>query len=444
MPPDRTDPIFDLGLTALMNKRRTVVASKTFMDMAERVVCHRDPTRYDRLYNLLWRLQGQPNLMRNAVDDDVRWLMEADKAIRRDRHKMHAFVRFRKVGERVDGREQFIAWFEPSHFIVDLASGFFQRRFPNMDWAIVTPYRTAIWNGETLQFASGGTQADVPASDVVEDQWKTYFSAIFNPARLKVSAMTAEMPKKYWKNLPEAALIPSLIQSAHSQERRLMQSVSPTPNPIAAKATYQPKQMAEDLTPADLPSLAAQVQACRRCPLWNGATQGVSGVGPTDARLMIVGEQPGDQEDLQGKPFVGPAGQLLTQAMQDAGLSRDAAYITNAVKHFKYEVRGKRRIHKNPSVSEIRACHVWLERELELVQPALILCLGGTAARALYGRPVKIGVVRGQVQTRTDGRKIFVTAHPSYILRMQRHEKKSQAYPDLVRDLKQVANLLAA
>lgn len=444
IPPDRDHTLLNFGVLDLGDARRKVVASPEFMERAERVVCVDDPERYDRLYHLLWRLQGQPSLMRNTVDDDVRWMVEADKAVRRDRHKMHAFVRFRKVGDTEAGREQFMAWFEPSHFIVDLASPFFTRRFPNMDWAIVTPYRTAIWDGRQLRFEGGGSKTDVPAEDVVEEQWKTYFSSIFNPSRLKVSAMTAEMPKKYWHNLPEAALIPSLIQGAKTREREMMASLNHAPNPIADKATYKPATTQEDLLPSDIAALWDQVEACRRCTLWDGATQGIAGVGPKDARLMIIGEQPGDKEDLAGEPFIGPAGQILTQALIDAGLSRDQAYVTNAVKHFKYEVRGQRRIHKNPSVSEIKACNVWLEREIALIKPDIVLCLGGSAARAVNGKAIKIGDNRGRVLQRADGLKFFITSHPSYILRVQRHETTPAAYPEMVSDLQKVANLLAA
>lgn len=444
VPPDRVEPALDFGQAARPAARRKVVASKEFLERAERAVCVAEPARFDHLYRLLCRLQDQPSLMRNTVDDDVRWLTEADKAVRRDRHKMHAFVRFRKVGEREDGREQFMAWFEPSHFIVELATPFFTRRFPNMDWAIVTPYRTAVWNGEELRFEPGGTKDDVPSEDVVEEQWKTYYSSIFNPSRLKVAAMKAEMPVKYWNNLPEAALIPELIGGSRERERQMMDSLNFDPNPIADKATFQPEHVEKDLSPPDVDALWEQVEVCRRCDLWDGATQGVAGVGPDDAALMIVGEQPGDKEDLSGKPFIGPAGLLLTDLLREAGLDREQAYVTNAVKHFKFEVRGKRRIHQNPSASEIKACNVWLDREIELVKPKLVLCLGGSAARAINGRPIKVGEYRGRVLTREDGLKFFITSHPSYILRVQRYEEVPTARPAMVEDLRRVAELLAA
>lgn len=443
VPPDREESLLDFGAVYLPEAQRTVVASQDFMDRAQRVACYHDPARYDHLYRLLWRLQDQPSLMRNQVDDDVQWVHEATKAISRDRHKMHAFVRFRKVGETDAGREQFMAWFEPSHYIVDLATPFFTRRFPNMDWAILTPYRSAIWNGKDLAFGPGGAKNDVPAEDVVEEQWKTYFASIFTPSRLKISAMTAEMPKKYWHNLPEAALIPSLIQGAKAREIEMMKNRNEMPNPIAQVATYQPDRTDADGRPVDIAAVWDQVDACRRCTLWDGATQGVAGIGPADARLMIVGEQPGDKEDLAGTPFIGPAGQLLDQALIEAGLSRDDAYITNAVKHFKYQVRGKRRIHQNPSVREIKACNIWLEREIALVKPDLILCLGASAARAVSGRAVKLGETRGRMLTRGDGQRYFVTTHPSYILRVQAHEREPVTYSQLVAELQKVAALLA-
>ncbi|MEM9599856.1 MAG: UdgX family uracil-DNA binding protein, partial [Pseudomonadota bacterium] len=310
--------------------------------------------------------------------------------------------------------------------------------------AIITPERSAVWDCEHLRFGPGGQREDVQLEDPVEDQWKTYFSSIFNPARLKIDAMTAEMPKKYWHNLPEASLISELIQTAQQRERGLMHSLSEYPNPLAQKATYQPERIAVDIAPPNLTALSAQIDACRRCHLWKGATQGVAGSGPQDASLMIVGEQPGDEEDLTGQPFIGPAGQVLTQALADAGLSRDQTYITNAVKHFKYEVRGQRRIHKNPTLSEIRACQVWLEREIALVKPKLILCLGASAARAVCGKTRKVSEHRGRILQRADGLKFFITSHPSYVLRVQRYEDTPKAYHEMVADLQNVAKLLAA
>ena len=179
---------------------------------------------------------------------------------------------------------------------------------------------------------------------------------------------------------------------------------------------------------------------CRDCPLWKNATQTVFGDGRESASIMFIGEQPGDQEDLAGKPFVGPAGRLLDRALVDAAIDRKATYVTNAVKHFKWEPRGKRRIHKKPSELEINACHQWLERELALVRPALIVALGATAARAVFGRATAIDKNRGRVIPAAQARlgteaDVLVTVHPSFLLRVP-DEDREAAYERFVADLK--------
>lgn len=205
-----------------------------FVSLASRVMCHRDPARFARLYRLLYRLQAVPKLLDNPIDEDVAWCANRDKAVRRDRHKMHAFVRFRKVDE-TDGRERYAAWFEPTHRITELAAPFFVRRFPNMDWVILTPDRSAIWQDNTLTFHDGACREDAPQDDAVEAEWEVYFASIFNPARLKVNAMTAEMPKKYWRNLPEAKLIPDLIAQAQGRTNVMQASAVTEAHPRAAK-----------------------------------------------------------------------------------------------------------------------------------------------------------------------------------------------------------------
>lgn len=186
-------------------------------------------------------------------------------------------------------------------------------------------------------------------------------------------------------------------------------------------------------------ALRAEAADCTRCDLYKYATQTVFGEGPEDAKIVMVGEVPGDQEDLQGKPFVGPAGKLLDRAMEEAGIDRSTVYVTNAVKHFKFERRGKKRIHKTPERPEIEACKWWLERELKVLQPELIVALGGTAGRAVYGRAVKVLSERGKISDDERGFRLLLTVHPSMILRIPDEEGKRQAYADLVRDLKKAA-----
>ena len=175
---------------------------------------------------------------------------------------------------------------------------------------------------------------------------------------------------------------------------------------------------------------------CTRCHLYKHATQTVFGEGPEDARIVMVGEQPGDQEDLQGRPFVGPAGKLLDRALEEAGIERDEVYVTNAVKHFKFEPRGKKRIHKKPDRPEIEACKWWLDRELAVLRPELIVALGGTAGQALFGRPVKVMSERGRIGHDPRGFRTLITIHPSMILRIPDEADKRQAFRDFVRDLK--------
>jgi uracil-DNA glycosylase family protein len=184
-----------------------------------------------------------------------------------------------------------------------------------------------------------------------------------------------------------------------------------------------------------LARLADDIDACRRCPLWRNATQGVTGEGRVGAVLMMVGEQPGDKEDLAGHPFVGPAGRMLDRAIEDAGLTRKDVYITNAVKHFKNEPRGKRRIHKKPNTAEIEACRWWLDQEMALVRPEVIVALGATAARAILQRPVKIGLARGKPLVTEAGARVFVTIHPSYLLRLRDAESRRAQYEAFVADL---------
>jgi uracil-DNA glycosylase family protein len=191
---------------------------------------------------------------------------------------------------------------------------------------------------------------------------------------------------------------------------------------------------------AALDALKAATMACRECPIGEHATQSVVGEGALAARLMLVGEQPGDQEDLQGHPFVGPAGKLLARALEAAGIPREQTFVSNAVKHFKFELRGKRRIHKSPSVREAAACLHWLEDEITVVRPAALVALGATAARSLLGRAVPVTAERGHWLPRPDGLPVLVTLHPSALLRV-RPPKREAAFADYVRDLKQARKL---
>ena len=184
-------------------------------------------------------------------------------------------------------------------------------------------------------------------------------------------------------------------------------------------------------------------KTCRDCPLWANATQTVFGAGDPHARVMLVGEQPGDEEDKKGLPFVGPAGRLLDRALEAAGVDREHLYVTNAVKHFKWEARGKRRLHKTPAQREIDACQQWIEREISLVKPHVIVALGSTAAKALIGRDFKVSVQRGKFVESPLAPYVFATFHPSALLRLRDEEEKDAAFGQLVKDLKLITKALA-
>ena len=251
------------------------------------------------------------------------------------------------------------------------------------------------------------------------------------------------MPKKYWKNLPEAELIPGLIAKAEAQVAA-MQTTAPTLAPMRAERVLDRVRDNQRATTLGMPALLQELKGCARCPLSGTATQVVPGEGPARADLMIVGEQPGDQEDLAGRPFVGPAGQLFDDLAAEAGLDRSSAYVTNAVKHFKFQVRGKRRIHQTPTAHEISHCRWWLEREIAEVQPQLILGLGATAALALTGNGKGILKRRGRVEPGKMGVPVFLTLHPSSLLRQPDPTTKAQQRAAFIDDLSQVAKIRAS
>ena len=398
----------------------TLSVPRPFIDLAQKAILHSDAERFALLYALLWRLQSDRNLIRQATDPLIRRLEDLAKAVRRDIHKMRAFVRFREL----DGR--FVAWFEPDHHIIRANAAFFVRRFANMHWSILTPAVSIHWDGNVLTEGPGAQRGDAPQDDPVEDVWKSYYASIFNPARVKIGAMLKEMPKKYWRNMPETALIPGLIAAAQSREHAM----------IATAPRGDNGRMAWE-------ALREEAAGCTRCPLWKPATQTVFGEGPTDASIMFVGEQPGDQEDLAGRPFVGPAGQVFDRALAEAGIDRTRTYVTNAVKHFKFEQRGPRRIHAKPNGGEIAACRWWIDQERAILSPRITVALGATAAQSLFGKAMTIGASRGRAMTLPDGGMAWVTVHPSYLLRIDDKAKADAEYAAFVADLKAAAAFAA-
>ncbi len=414
---------------------REVRVPQGFLRLAGSVAWHSAPERFALLYEALWRLDRRAGAPLSPADPLGRRLNLLARAVGRDIHKMHAFVRFRELPQ--DGpRRRFAAWFEPSHNTLEPGSGFFVRRFADMDWSIVTPGLSAHFRDGRLRFEAGGTRPDLP-EDASEALWDTYFANIFNPARIKLDAMRSEMPKKYWRNLPETRLIPAMLRDAEARVERMRAAGASPPRPGAAAVStrYRAAMPQAPELPETLAEAGAAARHCRRCALCEAATGTVWGEGAADASLMIVGEQPGDAEDLAGRPFVGPAGELLRGMIAEAGGDPARLWLTNAVKHFKFEPRGKRRLHRNPDRGEIQHCRWWVGLELAFIRPRLTLALGASAALALTGDDALLGPRRGRIETGLHGGPVLLSWHPAHILRLRDRDEAARVRRELAGDL---------
>ena len=360
--------------------------SASLLRLLETLSLFRHPGRWELMYRLAWRSTTENSrLLEDAADPDVRHASLMERAVNRDVHKMHAFVRFREIQkdekEKKEEKEEaaYFAWFEPEHEILRRAARHFSSSvFPTCDGRSRPP--TAPRSGMETRCISPptGENGFTVSADEYESLWRTYYRSICNVARINPAAMQREMPQRYWKHLPEAAEIGPLIRDGmanfvnHERESR-KEGISMTK---AVKRSL-PAPVSGD-TP----------QTCRRCELWKNATQAVEGEGEggAGAGIMLVGEQPGDEEDLRGHPFVGPAGKVLDQAIAAAGLDRKTLFITNAVKHFKWEPRGKRRLHKKPGTGEINACNIWVGAGDRIGEACCNRCARSNRVEGAHGR----------------------------------------------------------
>ena len=320
----------------------------------------------------------------------------------------------------------------------------------------MTPDESVVWDQTQLIYGKGLPRTAAPDSDELEDLWKTYYANIFNPARVKVKMMKSEMPVRYWSTLPEAEIIADLLADA---PRRVEEMIKSHEGFVETAQAFIPLPLDSDRNaqatpePPSLSVLRDAAAACKACDLYSDATQVVFGTGPANARIVIVGEQPGDQEDLAGQPFIGPAGQVLNKALAAAGINRDEIYLTNIVKHFKHKVtspevtssevtssagqsRGKRRLHQKPNAREVRCCRPWFDAEwANLSEATVLICLGATSANAIITPGFKITKQRGQWYPTDYCDRTIASWHPSAILRSVDQASSEQKFQQLVTDL---------
>lgn len=380
---------------------------RALVDLAGLAIQAREAERFGLLYSLVWRAQAGERIMEDETDPDLRLVRHLALSVRADAHRMRTNLRFLPV--EAEGGRRYLGWFVPLHFVLPANAQLIARRFPDLAWSIVTPDGSAHWDRQDLRFGPGKRSIE---DDATLAAWWDQFGA----------------------DLMADAEPGTSIPEAEALDERPRPPDLPPLGPVVVEGARDPA----------LAKSALEAVNCERCPLFGPATQTVFGEGPRGAAVMFVGEQPGDQEDVIGRPFVGPAGQMMDRALEEAGLDRRTVYVTNAVKHFKFVPRGKRRIHQNPDVPEIQACNFWLTQERSIVRPKLMVLMGGSAARAVMGRAVTISRERGRPLTLPDGQMAFVTVHPSYLLRIPDEAAKKREYAAFVRDLQAVRDLMAA
>ena len=374
--------------------------SRTLLALSGQAIQARDRGRFALLFRLIAiaHAAGAPD------PADLAAAQALARAVRADAHRLRTHLRFLSMR---DGR--LVGWYEPAHFVLAANAGLIAARAPDLAVSILTPDLAAHADTAGLRFGPG---VPVPADDAaLVDWWQIHAAAALADAEPPAD------PPPPAEQLDEAPRPPT----------------RPALAPVVLSARPDPALL----------EAAAEAGGCTRCPIAGLGTHAVFGEGPADARLMLIGEQPGDQEDVIGRPFVGPAGQMLDRALEEAGLDRRTLYITNAVKHFKYTQRGPRRLHQSPEAGEIEACRFWLDVEMVRLDPRVLVLLGGSAGRAMLGRPVTVGRERGR-PIEVAGRIALLTVHPSFLLRISDADAQAREYAAMVRDLQAAKALVAA
>jgi probable DNA metabolism protein len=402
---------------------------REFIEDAEFVSAFRDDSTWALLYRLLYRIVYENKLLlQNPLDDDVLDFERRIKLVSRDLHKMKAFVRFREI--KKDEEPIYMAWHRPDHRVLKFSAPFFTDRFNGMNWIIFTEEESMSWINNELKFGPGISQKEAEVFDSTEELWKTYYASIFNPARLKIKMMKSELPVRHWKTLPEAELIDGLIREAPN----MVQEFYETQRTSAVACI--PKNV------SSLSELKAALPNCSACSICSRATAPVFGEGNMNADIVFVGEQPGNEEDIAGSPFVGPAGRLFMDALAKADISRSEVYLTNAVKAFKWKDSDGMRKHVNPSSSEISACRPWVKAELEMIRPRVLVCLGASAAQSVFGKMMKVHDSHGKVFQTTLSDYTIILPHPSAILRMPDNVERERMHAQFISDISELKDLL--
>jgi DNA polymerase len=383
---------------------------RSLMELLHAAACCRAPDRWALLYRVVWRWQQGDHGVQDAADPDGARLHAMVAAVRREEHDMHANIRFRERPAEA-GPPRFVAWYEPRHDVLEQVAAHFVSRMGQVSWMIATPEASVLWDGASLHNCGPLVGSAGELDDTGVAPWLAYYRSVY------AAPATGG---------PARPIIPILAAGSRRGTPAAPGAGAPDDPGAGDQQGQQP----------------ATLDECRRCDLWQHATQPVGGAGSKRARIMLVGEQPGDQEDIAGAPFVGPAGKLLDRVCDEAGVDRRTLYVTNAVKHFKWEPRGKRRMHKTPAQREIEACSYWLEKELAQVKPRVVVALGTTALKSILGTShVTLKDTIGQA-LRHEGRWVVTIYHPSYVLRVPDDAAKKAAFKVMVDGLRLAQSLL--
>ncbi|MGC8477864.1 MAG: UdgX family uracil-DNA binding protein, partial [Acetobacteraceae bacterium] len=375
---------------------------RALVALAAQAIQARDDRRFALLYRLIWRAHAGVPVLEDRADPDLRHATRLAYAVRAEAHRMRAALRYLPV----EGRH--IGWYAPRHFVLEANARRLAMWFPDVATSILTPEASAHWDAAGPRFGPGVAAAAVPDDAALAGVWSGFGAELLAAAG------------------PGFGLPPA---EAFEEPRHRPDAARPFPVVLPAGGD------------AGLAAVAEEATGCTRCALAGPATQTVFGEGPAAPRLMLIGEQAGDQEDIIGRPFVGPAGQLLDRALEQAGIDRRTVWVSNVVKHFKFAWQGKRRLHQTPQAPEIEACRFWLDVERVRLRPALTVLLGATAARALLGRAVTVGRERGRALSLPDGAPALVTVHPSFLLRVPDEAAREREYAAFVADLRVAAAL---